>query len=214
MLIDLGSAERLSDLDYTEVIVTPGFSAPERYASGGDIGTWSDVYSCAATPGAAIAGAVPPEAGAAPGAVAAFLDADRPQWLAGIEHGLRANIGERTADIGVFRSALGLAGYLAAPRPYSGLPNERWRERPSQSVLNFPSRSQKDPRRPYCFTVQDHAGTTPRTTRNIIGNDRGPSGKPARYPARTCCSIAPRLSSESAIKAPEMTPWPPVNVPQ
>jgi hypothetical protein len=32
----------------------------------------------------------------------------------------------------------------------------------------------------------DQAGTKPRTTRNIMGNDRGPSGRPARYPSRTC----------------------------
>src|SRR5438309_2159222 len=62
--------------------------------------------------------------------------------------------------------------------------------------------------------IQDQAGTTPRTTRNIMGNDRGPSGKPIRYPARTCCSIAPRTSSESAIKGPLTLPGPPVNVAQ
>ena len=65
---------------------------------------------------------------------------------------------------------------------------------------------------PQCF--QDQAGTTPRTTRNIMGNDRGPSGNPTRYPARTCCSIAPRTSSESAIKGPVTLPGPPVNVAQ
>ena len=53
-------ADGLSDLDYSEAIVTPGFSAPERYAAGGDVGAWSDVYSCAATLGAAMAGVVPP----------------------------------------------------------------------------------------------------------------------------------------------------------
>ena len=60
----------------------------------------------------------------------------------------------------------------------------------------------------------DQAGTTPRTTRNIMGNDRGPSANPAKYPARTCLSIVPRTSSESAIIGPEMLPWPPVNVAQ
>ena len=67
---------------------------------------------------------------------------------------------------------------------------------------------------PYPLCFQDQAGTTPRTTRNIMGNDRGPSGNPTRYPARTCCSIVPRASSESAIKGPETLPWPPVNVAQ
>ena len=122
VLIDFGSAERLSDLDYSEAFVTPGFSAPERYAAGGDVGAWSDVYSCAATLGAAMAGVVPPDAaavGATPGAIEAFLEAarqrlpDNPQWLAGIRRGLRASVGERAADIGELRTALGLANSTA-----------------------------------------------------------------------------------------------------
>ena len=32
---------------------------------------------------------------------------------------------------------------------------------------------------------QGQPGTRPRTMRNIMGNDLGPSGNPARYPART-----------------------------
>lgn len=115
-------ADGLSDLDYSEAIVTPGFSAPERYAAGGDVGAWSDVYSCAATLGAAMAGVVPPDAAAidaAPGAVEAFLEAarqrlpDNPQWLAGIQRGLRANVSERAVDIGELRTALGLANSTA-----------------------------------------------------------------------------------------------------
>lgn len=62
--------------------------------------------------------------------------------------------------------------------------------------------------------LQDQAGTKPRTTRNIMGNDRGPSGKPTRYPARTCCSIEPRAPSESAINMPVTLPGPSVNVAQ
>jgi len=121
VLIDFGSAERLSDLDYAEAIVTPGFSAPERYVAGGDVGAWSDVYSCAATLGAAMAGTVPPVVATDPGAVAAFIETarlrmpDKRQWLAGIESGLRANVGERTADMGEFGSMLGLASSNAVP---------------------------------------------------------------------------------------------------
>lgn len=117
VLVDFGSAERLSDLDYAEAIVTPGFSAPERYRAGGEVGAWSDVYSCAATLGAAMAGALPPDAastGASSRAVGVFLEAarlrmpDRQQWLAGIKRGLRESISERPPDIASLRSALGL----------------------------------------------------------------------------------------------------------
>ena len=117
VLIDFGSAERLSDLDYAEPIVTPGFSAPERYASGGDVGAWSDVYSCAATLGAAMAGSVPPEEAAA---IEGFLGAarqrmpDQGQWLSGLGRGLMAGVAERPADIGALRTALGLASQPAA----------------------------------------------------------------------------------------------------
>jgi len=37
-------------------------------------------------------------------------------------------------------------------------------------------------------------GTIPRTERTMIANERGPSGNPARYPARTCRSISARRS--------------------
>ncbi|MGE0855062.1 MAG: TIR domain-containing protein [Hyphomicrobiaceae bacterium] len=115
VLIDLGSAERLSDLEYTEPIVTPGFSAPERYAAGGNVGTWSDVYSCAATLGAAIVGTVPPDpATTGPDAIHTFLETgrqrmpDQSQWLTGIERGLGAGVKDRAADIDELRAALGL----------------------------------------------------------------------------------------------------------
>ncbi len=124
VLIDFGSAERLSDLDYREAVVTPGFSAPERYAAGGDVGAWSDVYSCAATLGAGMAGLVPPDAagdGAGPEAVEAFLESarqrmpDKPQWLTGLQRGLRANVADRAADTGELRTALGLTSPAGAP---------------------------------------------------------------------------------------------------
>jgi hypothetical protein len=101
--------------------------------------------------------------------------------------------------------------------------------RPSSSRKRFviPGSSTAKPRRtlavnldrigPSTLSLQcsrDQAGTTPRTTRTIMGNDRGPSGKLTRYPSRTCRSIAPRTSSESAIKGPVTLPGPPVNVAQ
>jgi hypothetical protein len=44
-------------------------------------------------------------------------------------------------------------------------------------------------------------GTTPRTARNIIGNERGPSGRPRIYPARTCSLISSRNPSGDGAEA-------------
>jgi hypothetical protein len=39
----------------------------------------------------------------------------------------------------------------------------------------------------------------PRTARTMIANDRGPSGRPARYPARAFRSISARSLADSAV---------------
>lgn len=122
VLIDFGSAERLSDLEYTVPIVTPGFSAPERYAAGGNVGAWSDVYSCAAILGAAMAGTVPPDPSTTGlDAIQTFLETarqrmpDKSQWLTGIKRGLNADIKDRASDIGELRAALGFSSSPASP---------------------------------------------------------------------------------------------------
>ncbi len=101
-----------------------------------------------------------------------------------------------------------VSGAASGPAPYRGLAgysgpcSRELRSRFGPPALPGP------------FACRDQAGTKPRTTRNIMGNDRGPSGKPTRYPARTCCSIEPRASSESAINMPVTLPGPSVNVAQ
>lgn len=127
VLIDFGTAARLSDMQYPDAIVTPGFSPPERYLANGDVGAWSDVYSCAATLGAAMAGAPPPEVKLANGdknAMAAFFATaahrmpDKGRWLAGLERALSANVDARSSSVGELRAAMGFAARtpdIAAP---------------------------------------------------------------------------------------------------
>jgi hypothetical protein len=65
-------------------------------------------------------------------------------------------------------------------------------------------------RGPYCpGSGWDHA-----THHTEHHGDRGPSGRPSRYPARTCCSIERRASLESAINVLVEWPGPSVNVAQ
>jgi serine/threonine protein kinase len=119
VLIDFGTAARLTDMSYAEPILTPGYSAPERYVPDGDVGAWSDVFSCAATLTAAMAGQPPPDLGgggdANPTKMAAFLRAagerfpESESWIRGAELGLRLNISDRTATIGDLRAAMGMA---------------------------------------------------------------------------------------------------------
>jgi serine/threonine protein kinase len=116
VLIDFGTAARLSDMHYTEAIVTPGFSAPERYKTGADIGPWSDVYSCAAILSAAMAGAPPPDACKMTAeAMAAFLETahfrmpGQARWLAGLQRGLAHAVDARVSSVGELRAAMGFA---------------------------------------------------------------------------------------------------------
>ena len=116
VLIDFGTAARLTDMHYAEPILTPGYSAPERYTADGDIGGWSDVYSCAATLAAAMAGQPPPP-GTKEGMVAldAFLAAagqrfpGREAWLNGVSLGLRHAPADRLATVADLRAAMGMA---------------------------------------------------------------------------------------------------------
>jgi serine/threonine protein kinase len=117
-LIDFGTAARLTDMQYANPVLTPGYSPPERYVSGGDVGAWSDVYSCAATLGAAMAGRPPPElakGGANQSDMATFLRAaaeripDGARWCSGVELGLREDVSDRAASIADLRAAMGMA---------------------------------------------------------------------------------------------------------
>ncbi len=119
VLIDFGTAARLTDIHYADPILTPGYSPPERYVPYGDVGAWSDVYSCAATFAAAMAGQPPPsDANANSGdhaALGAFLKTagerfpGHEAWLRGAELGLRGEVGDRIATVGDLRVAMGIA---------------------------------------------------------------------------------------------------------
>ena len=58
-----------------------------------------------------------------------------------------------------------------------------------------------------CFEVEGRRLAArryvPRTTRAMMANDRGPLGRPARYPPRTCRSTSARTSAGNAA-----TRWP------
>lgn len=116
VLIDFGTAGRLSDMHYAEPIVTPGFSPPERYLANADVGAWSDVYSCAATLASAMAGAPPPDsrtmtqpAMEAYLATAEFRMPGQARWLAGLQRGLSGAVEARSSSVGELRAAMGLA---------------------------------------------------------------------------------------------------------
>ena len=125
VLIDFGTAVRLTDVTYAEPILTPGYSAPERYVPDGDVGAWSDVYSCAATLGAAMAGRPPPEpddAGSYEADLAAFIRVAKERfpdesWIRGPELGLRHDIAERTNSIPDLRAAMGMAAQSGESLP-------------------------------------------------------------------------------------------------
>lgn len=132
VLIDFGTAARLTDMHYAEPILTPGYSPPERYVPNGDVGAWSDVYSCAATFAAAMAGQ-PPPASVAPAHgeqpdMAAFLRIaeerfpDGVRWRGGVELGLRRSSTDRPATVADLRAAMGLAARTqdAAQAPAEG----------------------------------------------------------------------------------------------
>ncbi len=125
VLIDFGTAARLSDPHYEQPIVSPGYSPPERYLDYGDVGAWSDVYSCAATLAAALAGSPPPEAvsrGDAKADMAAYLGearrkfGDRSAWIEGVAIGMSPDLDERPATIPDLHAVMGLVGCDSASR--------------------------------------------------------------------------------------------------
>lgn len=113
VIVDFGTAGPLADIDYPTPIVSPGYSAPERYGAQKELGAWTDVYSCAATLSAALLGA-PPPAGEA-GDIQTYLDqlgagdTKMTQWKEGLELGLHSGIRNRASGITQLRAAMGLA---------------------------------------------------------------------------------------------------------
>jgi serine/threonine protein kinase len=76
VLIDFGTALRLSDAVYAHPVASPGYSAPERLGAAGDIGPWSDIYSLGATLCAVLTGEAPTNLGFNPGLLPSIPDGD------------------------------------------------------------------------------------------------------------------------------------------
>ena len=89
LLLDFGSAYKLSwgEAGEKAKLVTPGFSPPEQYQSGDEIGPWTDVHAVGATMRTCLDGRPPPsaierinDAGVLLPAVRAY-DGRYPRWL-------------------------------------------------------------------------------------------------------------------------------------
>ncbi len=113
VLIDFGTALRLSDAEYAHPVASPGYSAPERLVARGDIGPWSDIYALGATLCALLTGAPPAQAGFDPSALPPMEAGD---FAAGLRAALAPNPADRPQTASDFARALG----LAAPESLAG----------------------------------------------------------------------------------------------
>ena len=106
VLIDFGSARGFAQGQVKRLtrLVTPGYAAPEQYASQAAFGTYTDVYGLAATLYYAVEGQMPPMAtDLMLGARLEFRKAE--QLQAGLEAGLRVKVDERPQTV---KALLGL----------------------------------------------------------------------------------------------------------
>lgn len=115
LLLDFGSAYKLSwgETGEKAKLVTPGFSPPEQYQSGDEIGPWTDVYAVGATMRTCLDGRPPPSSierlGNATGlAPAAEAYAGRyPAWiLAAIDWAMALRTTDRPQTAAELRDAL------------------------------------------------------------------------------------------------------------
>jgi eukaryotic-like serine/threonine-protein kinase len=106
VLIDFGTALRLSDAAYAHPIASPGYSAPERLGAAGDIGPWSDIYSLAATLCAALTGTPPDNLGFNPALLPPMEAGD---FLEGLRAALARDPAARPQTAAEFARALGVA---------------------------------------------------------------------------------------------------------
>ena len=100
VLIDFGSARGFAQGQVKRLtrLVTPGYAAPEQYASQAAFGTYTDVYGLAATLYYALEGQMPPMAtDLMLGARLEFRNAG--QLQAGLEAGLKVKVDERPQTV-------------------------------------------------------------------------------------------------------------------
>jgi serine/threonine protein kinase len=108
VLIDFGSARGFMQGQVRRVtrLVTPGYAAPEQYASQAAFGAYTDVYGLAATLYHAVEGVMPPAAtDLMLGTKLEFQKSGR--MRAALEEGLKVKVGERPATIADFKAELG-----------------------------------------------------------------------------------------------------------
>jgi serine/threonine protein kinase len=120
VLIDFGSARGFAQGQVKRLtrLVTPGYAAPEQYASQAAFGTYTDVYGLAATLYYVVEGQMPPMAtDLMLGARLEFKNAG--QLQAGLEAGLKVKVDERPQTVGALLDLLEQP--VAAPRIASTL---------------------------------------------------------------------------------------------
>ena len=113
VLIDFGTAARLSDVEYSSPIVSAGYSPPERYKSNTNLGTWSDVYSSAATIASAITGERPPsiERASERSAYIDLLKSKSPKgWADGLSEAMQLDLASRPSTVAKLSEAMGIRG--------------------------------------------------------------------------------------------------------
>ncbi len=121
VLIDFGSARGFTStktVQHTR-LVTPGYAAPEQYASSARFGPYTDLYGLAATLFHAATGQMPPSA------TDRFIGTPLPELPPGlsaglrtaIEHGLRLNVTERPQSV---RDFLWMIQSASQPKRNSG----------------------------------------------------------------------------------------------
>ena len=106
VLIDFGTALRLSDPDHLHSVASPGYSAPERLAARGELGPWSDIYSLGATLLATFTGTPPQNVGFDPRALPPMEAGD---FAEGLRAALAHDPASRPQTASEFARTLGVA---------------------------------------------------------------------------------------------------------
>jgi serine/threonine protein kinase len=111
VIIDFGTAVRLSDARYATPMVSPGYSAPERFGGQDQLGSWSDIYSLGATLAELLTGRKPDGTTADAEAASTIEDV---AFASGVRAALSPKPEDRPQTIEEFSRALGLESAPAA----------------------------------------------------------------------------------------------------